>query len=132
MPKDLENVLYYGNITFTILFALEMILKIFGLGFKNYIKDKFNIFDALVVITSLLEFVGVGSKAVLVFRCFRLLRIFKIIRSWKSLKKLLTVVFKSFQALANLAFLMALFCFIYGLIAFQFFSGKLYDYNGDE
>lgn len=63
-----------------------MMFKIFGLGVKNYVLDKFNDFDAIVVIIGLLEFMGVSSKAVTVFRTFRLLRIFKIVRSWKNLK----------------------------------------------
>jgi len=57
-----------------------MILKIFGLGFKNYVRDKFNLFDAAIIVIGLLEYMGLGSKAAMVFRCFRLLRIFKIAR----------------------------------------------------
>lgn len=66
-----------------------MILKLIGYGFKKYVKDGFNDFDAIVVFFGLLDFVNVGSKAVTVFRCFRLLRIFKIVRSWSSLRKIL-------------------------------------------
>ncbi len=51
-------------------------------------------------------------------RAFRLLRIFKIIRAWTSLKKLLQVVLKSLWPLGNLFLLMALFCFIYGLMGY--------------
>lgn len=66
-----------------------MLLKVFGLGIKKYVKDGFNDFDAIIVVIGLLEFLQIKSKAVTVLRAFRLLRIFKIIRAWTSLKKLL-------------------------------------------
>jgi hypothetical protein len=37
MPDTLQNVLNYGNMVFTIFFALEMVIKLFGLGFKKYV-----------------------------------------------------------------------------------------------
>ena len=73
-----------------------MVLKLMGLGFKAYLKDPFNDFDALVVLFGLLEFVNVGSKAITVFRACRLLRVFKIVKSWKILRKLLLAVYHSF------------------------------------
>lgn len=79
----------YGNSTLTCIFAVEMILKMLGMGLKRYIKDGFNVFDAIIVIIGLLEFVNAGSKALTVLRAFRLLRIFKIVKSWTTLKKLL-------------------------------------------
>jgi hypothetical protein len=36
-------------------FLVEMLLKILGLGVKNYVKDKFNIFDSLLVLLSIVE-----------------------------------------------------------------------------
>ena len=78
-----------ANKTFTVVFAVEMLLKLLGLGFKAYVKDGFNDFDAIVVIVGLSDFADLGSKAITVMRAFRLLRIFKIVRSWTSLRKLL-------------------------------------------
>lgn len=66
-----------------------MVLKCFGMGLKQYVKDGFNVFDSIIVIVGLLEFVNAGSKALTVLRAFRLLRIFKIVKSWTTLKKLL-------------------------------------------
>ena len=90
-----------------------MLLKLMGLGFKAYVLDPFNDFDAIVVLFGVLEFVNVGSKAITVFRACRLLRIFKIVKSWKILRKLLVAVYNSFQSIANLALLVFLFVFIY-------------------
>ena len=87
--------LYLTNLALTGCFVCEMVLKMFGLGIKEYVRDAFNIFDAIIIIVGLLEYTGVGSKAVTVFRSFRLLRIFKIVRSWTGLRKLLKTVLAS-------------------------------------
>ena len=55
MPESLKESLEYGNTAFTVIFAVEMILKIVGLSFKVYIRDGFNIFDSIIVVIGLLE-----------------------------------------------------------------------------
>ena len=84
------------NSFFTWAFVAEMVIKLFGLGFKEYAKDTFNIFDAVVVALSMIELVlakaGVDDMAGGAFsaiRSIRLLRVFKLARSWKALYVLL-------------------------------------------
>jgi len=43
------------NFAFTIIFAVEMCLKVFGFGVKGYLRDMMNIIDGLIVIVSLVE-----------------------------------------------------------------------------
>ena len=116
MDKGMQDVLDVANQIFTILFTVEMILKLAGLGPRKYVKDHFNNFDAVIVVFGLLDFANLGSKAITVLRCFRLLRIFKIVRSWTNLRKILQTVLHSFGSIANLALLMFLLIFIYALI----------------
>lgn len=68
-----------------------MIAKIIGLGIKNYALDKFNLFDCLIVVVSLLDFALLNSQIDLVekydgiisaFRALRLLRVVKLARHW--------------------------------------------------
>jgi Ion transport protein len=79
----------------TIIFCVEMVIKLFAFGFKDYIRDGFNIFDSITIIIGLLEYFGIGNRAATVLRTFRLLRIFKIVRAWGSLRKLLKTVLAS-------------------------------------
>ncbi len=109
-----------------------MVLKMLGMGLRTYLRDGFNVFDAIIVIVGLLEFVNAGSKALTVLRAFRLLRIFKIVKSWTTLKKLLQTVLNSFSSIANLGLLMFLVIFIYALIGMQFFSGAIPDNEDGE
>jgi voltage-dependent calcium channel T type alpha-1I len=111
-----SQILYYINLALTIVFVIEIILKVFGLGPKEYLRDGFNIFDSLVIVIGLLEYVGINTRVTTVFRTFRLLRVFKIARSWHGLRKLLKTVLASLSSLATLALLMVLLIFIYSLI----------------
>jgi hypothetical protein len=43
------------NEIFSVAFMVELVLKLIGLGPKNYIKDAFNQFDCFVVICSIVE-----------------------------------------------------------------------------
>lgn len=45
----------HEQFVFTGLFGIEMVLKLFALGFFEYIADRFNCFDGVVVILSVLE-----------------------------------------------------------------------------
>ena len=54
-PEWLTQLSHYSNIVLTGIFSLEMLLKIFGLGIKQYVKDNFNIFDSIIVILSLID-----------------------------------------------------------------------------
>ena len=126
-----------ANLFFTVIFAVEMLLKLYGLGCRDYVADNFNNFDAFIVIMSYVELVvpqdesGEGGGGLGMLRAFRLLRIFKIIKSWESLKVLLSTVFESLQAITNLGVLIVLFLFIFALLCKQFFSEPLLDDGGE-
>ena len=49
-PKMMDEVLEIFNYIFTAIFALEMLLKLVGMGPYGYIKDPFNLFDGFIVI----------------------------------------------------------------------------------
>ena len=79
------------NIVFTLIFFLEMVIKLTGLGFRTYYKDAFNIFDSIIVYLSLLDLglkyglrtsSGSAGRVLTAFRGFRLLRIFKLAKHW--------------------------------------------------
>eukprot|EP01083_Nonionella_stella_P223911 797481_1 len=124
-----------SNLVFTILFALEMAIKLVGFGWHRYVADSFNIFDAILVTLSILEVIldevcqlgechtvsGGGWSA---FRAVRLLRVFKLARSWTQLQILLNTVLKSFKSLMNFMLIFALFMFIYSLIGMQMMGAK--------
>jgi len=71
------------NIFFVVLFTLEMLLKMYSIGFQGYFVSLFNRFDCFVVISSIMELVLTNTDVmpplgVSVLRCVRLLRVFKV------------------------------------------------------
>ena len=70
-----------------------MLAKMIGLGLQNYARDKFNLFDCLIVIVSLVDFTlsitieseGESDSGIMsAFRALRLLRVVKLARHWKA------------------------------------------------
>ena len=126
-----------ANLFFTVIFAVEMVMKLYGFGCKKFAEDSFNLFDAFIVTMSYVELIvpkdesGEGGGGIGMLRAFRLLRIFKIIKSWESLKVLLGAVLGSMEAITNLGILIFLFLFIFALFCKQFFAEPLLD-GGEE
>lgn len=68
-----------------------MIFKLIGLGPRLYLKDRFNILDALIVLLSVADIVifntilskDDGSEAVSAIMALRLLRVTRLARIWK-------------------------------------------------
>lgn len=92
VPDSSANLLSEFNLAFTILFTIELGLKLLGMGPKNYLSDTMNIFDALIVALSLVELFLLGGggsgksslsafRSVRIFRAFRVLRVTKLMRS---------------------------------------------------
>ena len=49
-PEILTKTVELSNLVFSIIFAIEMLLKLTAYGFFQYISDGFNVFDGLIVI----------------------------------------------------------------------------------
>ena len=126
MGETHKEVLAIANIAFVTAFGLEVGLKLLGLGFDEFARDRFNLFDALVTLGSIVELVlepvlaalsegdeegsGVQLSAL---RTFRMLRVMKLARNWASLRKLLEAVISSIEQVGYLFFLLCLFAFIF-------------------
>lgn len=89
------------NFSFTIVFTVDMGLKIIGLGLVDYLRDRMNVFDAVIVSLSLVELVFFGTsggsaisafRSVRIFRTFRVLRVTRLIRSLQYMKIIMDVI----------------------------------------
>lgn len=45
------------NLILSVVFFLEMIIKLIGLGIKGYFCDKYNIFDGIIVILTAIDII---------------------------------------------------------------------------
>jgi len=88
------------NTCFTMIFTVDMGLKIIGLGVTEYTSDKMNIFDGLIVTVSLAEFILLGGngssfsafRSIRILRVFRVLRVTRLRRSLHVMKLMITAI----------------------------------------
>lgn len=114
------------------IFIVEMVIKVVGMGIKEYTSDSFNIFDGTIVFISIVEMIierffegGLGGGAFSSLRAVRLLRVFKLARSWTSFRDLLA---KMIVTLADIQFfgaLMILFLFIFTLLGMELYAYRI-------
>uniref|UniRef100_A0A7M4EDY2 Voltage-dependent L-type calcium channel subunit alpha n=1 Tax=Crocodylus porosus TaxID=8502 RepID=A0A7M4EDY2_CROPO len=141
------------NVTFTILFTVEMFVKL--MAFKGYFGDPWNVFDFLIVIGSIIDVIlseidtvlassgglyclsgGCNSidnsrVSITFFRLFRVLRLVKLLSRGEGVRTLLWTFIKSFQALPYVALLIVMLFFIYAVIGMQMF-GKVAMVDGTQ
>jgi uncharacterized membrane protein (GlpM family) len=104
---------------------LEAVLKIVGLGAREFIKEKLNQFDLLIVTISLAEMYfqsddgpGVFSS----FRAFRLIKIFRLIKDG-DLRILLDSITFTLTTIGDYVILLLLFIYVFSLMGMSFFAG---------
>eukprot|EP00659_Diplonema_papillatum_P008146 gene8146-12535_t len=122
---DVLNVL---NMVVTIVFAVEMLLKIGGLRLAGYCRDGWNLFDALVVVVCVVDLLAAPrgrNRAYSVLRCLRLLRLLKIARVCGTLRKWVAVVVHSLRSSAVLLALIFLLVFSFALLGMQLLAGSM-------
>ena len=139
IDKKYENITTQINIYLNLIFAFEMVFKIFGMGFKKYSSDSFNIFDAIIVILSLAEYIikdGVevknAFKVIKIFRAIRVLRVTRLLRSLRFMKVIIDVIMRSLEQFTYIAMLLLLLIVIFSLIGMQMFGGKFTFYEEGE
>jgi hypothetical protein len=143
MNCQLAHALEGVSLVLTLVFVLEMALKLLALGPRGYVADPFNRFDAVIVLFSVVEVVtvppalltGAGASCTAdgevvpeaggglgALRMFRLFRVFKMARSWVALQQLLVTIVQTLHDISYFSVLLLLFMYIYALVGMQFFS----------
>ncbi|NP_001159376.1 voltage-dependent calcium channel type A subunit alpha-1 [Apis mellifera] len=138
-----NEVLNYFDYAFTGVFTVEMILKIIDLGIilhpGSYLREFWNIMDAVVVICAAVSFAfdmtgssaGQNLSTIKSLRVLRVLRPLKTIKRVPKLKAVFDCVVNSLKNVINILIVYILFQFIFAVIAVQLFNGKFF-YCSDE
>jgi len=124
MTDSQKETLLYFNYVFIVVFTVEMIIKLIGIGIQEYVADTFNIFDAVIVVFSFIEIFLSGNSSLSVLRSFRLARVFKLVKSWTSLRKLMEIIWDTLPSVGYLSIVMLFFMFVMSILGMNFFGGK--------
>ncbi|XP_019113439.1 sodium channel, voltage gated, type VIII, alpha subunit b isoform X4 [Larimichthys crocea] len=127
--KETEEVLYWVNFFFIVVFTGEFLLKLFSLR-HYYFTNGWNIFDVVVVILSivgmfladLIEKYFVSPTLFRVIRLARIGRILRLIKGAKGIRTLLFALMMSLPALFNIGLLLFLVMFIFSIFGMSNFG----------
>ena len=131
IPKQEEAIENIANTVFYIIFVVEMLLKMMGLGLKGYFKDGFNLFDCFIICISTLDIIlnsvfnNSTSSTLSVLRGFRIMRLLKLAKSQSNIKDFQQTIAKTLRDLRNFSILLFVVIFTYTCLALEFFSYKL-------
>uniref|UniRef100_A0AAQ5XVT6 Sodium channel protein n=1 Tax=Amphiprion ocellaris TaxID=80972 RepID=A0AAQ5XVT6_AMPOC len=128
-PPDMDNILYWINLVFIVLFTGECMLKMISLR-HYYFTIGWNIFDFVVVILSIvgmflsevIEKYFVSPTLFRVIRLARIGRILRLIKGAKGIRTLLFALMMSLPALFNIGLLLFLVMFIYAIFGMSNFA----------
>lgn len=145
-----------SNIFFAFIFLMEMIIKLLGMGLQKYFTNKMNMFDAFIVIISLVEVRPIidvfkcyltaegsqssydltcaldgcpeqGGSNLTVLRTFRLVRIVKLLRAFPDVQKQIKIVISVLGSVAALNGLILILILIFCILGMNIFGGGLHD-----
>lgn len=90
--SKINGELAYLDHAFTIIFIIECVSKILGMGFvvhkNSYLRDPWNYLDFFVVLVSLVNYIpNVNSGGLKALRTFRILRPLRTINAVPAIKK---------------------------------------------
>jgi hypothetical protein len=127
LDADVAGALAYANHCFTLVFGVEVLIKIIGLGFKQFIKEKFNQVDLAIVILSSLQMVLQDLKEPGVFSACRAFRLFKIFKLFKAgdLRILLDSIAFTMTSISDYVILLCLFIYVTALLGMSYFAGTM-------
>jgi hypothetical protein len=116
----------------SLLFVIEMGLKLFGMGCRAYWADGWNQLDGSIVIMSMAEMTitalfadtGTNLSFLRILRMLRVVRILRLMKSWKGLYKIIVTFGKVLPQLSNIFVLMAVTIQIFALVGMQILGGR--------
>ncbi|XP_012680292.1 sodium channel, voltage gated, type VIII, alpha subunit b isoform X2 [Clupea harengus] len=126
---ETEEILYWVNFIFIVVFTTEFVLKLFALR-HYYFTNGWNVFDCVVVILSivgmfladLIEKYFVSPTLFRVIRLARIGRILRLIKGAKGIRTLLFALMMSLPALFNIGLLLFLVMFIFSIFGMSNFA----------
>ncbi len=131
MIKKEKKILLYSNYVFTIIFAIEMLLKVVAnglyIGENAYLRSGWNNIDMLLVFSSTIDILITlmaknNNKIFRVLRVFRLLRTLRplrVISRAPGLKLVVTTLLSSIRPIGNIVLICCTFFIIFGILGVQ-------------
>ena len=134
-PSTYLEALELLNLAFTCVLVSEVVVKVVGLGFKKFFKQKWNCLDLFVVVCSVVdlilnysigeetEMIRIGPQLLLALRTFRAFRLFKAAKLFDSIEGISIVAYNSLPGILNVLSIFTLILVVYSILGANLFHG---------
>ncbi|XP_041772299.1 sodium channel protein para isoform X32 [Anopheles merus] len=127
----LQDILYYMDRIFTVIFFLEMLIKWLALGFKVYFTNAWCWLDFIIVMLSLINLaaIWVGAADIPAFRSMRTLRALRPLRAvsrWEGMRVVVNALVQAIPSIFNVLLVCLIFWLIFAIMGVQLFAGKYF------
>ncbi|WP_114765098.1 ion transporter [Vibrio rhodolitus] len=120
LPANVSTLIHWLDQFILVFFLIEIVIKFFSYKNKvDFFKSGWNIFDAVIVIGSLLPSAGQG---ILIARLLRVFRVLRLVSAIPQLKLLINALIKAIPKMGYIAVLMFIIFYIYAVIGSLIFS----------
>jgi hypothetical protein len=124
MNPQFEAGLELCNFVFVCIFAVELFLKLLGFGPQVLFSDIYNVFDALIVIISIIDATVTNTSVANVtpLRVLRIARVFKLLRTWRNLRVLMGALAIGIGKAMNAFMLLFFMIYVFAVVGMQMFG----------
>eukprot|EP00058_Branchiostoma_floridae_P000986 XP_002586474.1 hypothetical protein BRAFLDRAFT_287750 [Branchiostoma floridae] len=128
-----KTVLGYADYAFTVIFTIEMVLKMLGYGFKTYFTNAWCWLDFIIVMASLVtaipNLMGMGDsvpESLKTVRVIRALRPLRAISRAEGMKVVVNALIGAIPSVTNVLMVCLVFWLIFAIMGVQLFKGKFF------
>ncbi|XP_026298385.1 sodium channel protein paralytic isoform X12 [Apis mellifera] len=127
----LQDILYYMDRIFTVIFFIEMLIKWLALGFKKYFTNAWCWLDFIIVMLSLINLgaIWAGAADIPAFRSMRTLRALRPLRAvsrWEGMRVVVNALVQAIPSIFNVLLVCLIFWLIFAIMGVQLFAGKYF------
>jgi len=120
VPAWIRHTIRILDWAITVFFLVEIIIRLISIGnIKTFLKDPWNVFDSIIIVTSLIPFEG--HETALLGRLLRIFRVLRLVSVIPELRTLLNAVFDSIPKISYVSLLMFIIFYIYAAAGSLFF-----------
>jgi hypothetical protein len=131
-----EETLNIFSYSLTLIYSVECLIKILGIGLKKYFTTGIDVFDFIVVAMSYFEIIF-QVKYFAVLKVIRVYRLISLFSEWKTIAIIIRCISETVKEMGYYTLLLLILIYVLALIGMSFFKGKLkfkdgrFDLNGD-
>ncbi len=131
LSPDLTQILSTFNTFCICVFVLEILLKLFAYG-ASFFKDPWNIFDTVIVLTSIMPMISFLSsmRALRIFRMFRALRALRMMKRLEKLRVIVQALLSALPSVAWVVVLLGIIYYVFAVIGTNLYSSVSPEYFG--